>query len=115
MTRQWVPCCDWRRLQRWGILLFGTVWLTAFVSSGSANALVGPTVAQMSQVAAQISIIQAELAVLGTSPSVTAGISLGTAAGNAMLAVAANDGGYAASLQTLTPYVPSNEGNPGVY
>ena len=32
-----------------------------------------------------------------------------------MLAVAANDGGYAASLQTLTPYVPPNEGNPGVY
>ena len=32
-----------------------------------------------------------------------------------MLAVAANDGGYAASLQTLTPYVPPNEGNAGVY
>ena len=224
MTRQWVPCCDWRRLQRWGILLFGTVWLTAFVSSGSvranavidvnntllniiqntsaalvdgppevareialidgamfdavnassgnpyppiaynggpvsgadrnaaalraaltvmnslygpsslyqqyegvtgatyypsippyANALVGPTVAQMSQVAAQISIIRAKLAALGSSPLVTAGISLGTAVGNAMLAVAANDGGHAASLQTLTPYVPPNEGNPGVY
>jgi hypothetical protein len=224
MARQSVPCCGWRRLQRWGILLFGTVWLAAFVSSGSvranavidvnnallniiqntsaalvdgppevareialidgamfdavnaasgspypsvaynggpvsgadpnaaalqaaltvmnslygpsslyqqyegvagatyypsipryANALVGPTVAQMSQVAAQISIIRAELAALGTGPSVTAGISLGTAAGNAMLAVAANDGGYAASLQTLTLYVPPNEGNPGVY
>jgi hypothetical protein len=32
-----------------------------------------------------------------------------------MLAVAANDGGYGASLQTLTPYIPPNEGNPGVY
>jgi hypothetical protein len=82
---------------------------------GYANALVGPTVAQMSQVAAQISIIQAELGALGTGPSVKAGISLGTAAGNAILAVAANDGGYAASLQTLTPYVSPNEGNPGVY
>src|SRR6266481_3952667 len=67
------------------------------------------------QVAAQISIVHAKLAALGTGPSVRAGISLGTAAGNAMLAVAANDGGYAASLQTLTPYVPPNEGNPGVY
>ena len=57
----------------------------------------------MNEVAAQISIINAELAALGTGPSVTAGISLGTAAGNAMLAVDANDGGYAASLQTLTP------------
>jgi len=224
MARQSVLFCGWRRLQRCGILLFGTVWLVAFVSSGSAranavidvnnallniiqntsvalvdgppevareialidgamfdavntasgrpypplayrggpvsgadrnaaalqaaltvmnslygpsslyqryegvtgatyyptipryaNALVGPTVVQMSQVAAQISIIQAELAALGTGPSVTTGISLGTAAGKAMLAVAANDGGSAASLQTLTPYVPTNEGNPGVY
>jgi hypothetical protein len=224
MMRQSVPCCGWRRVQRCGILLFGTVWLAAFASSGSvranavvdvnnallniiqntsaalvdgppevareialidgamfdavnaasgrpyppiaynggpasganpnaaalqtaltvmnslygpsslyqqyegvtgatyypatpgyANALVGPTVAQMSQVAAQIRIIQAELAALGTGRSVTAGIALGTAAGNAMLAIAANDGGHAASLQTLTPYVPPNEGNPGVY
>jgi hypothetical protein len=82
---------------------------------GYANALVGPTVAQINDVAGQISMIRAELAALGTSPSVTAGISLGTAAGNAMLAASANDGGYAASLQTLTPYVPANVGNPGVY
>jgi hypothetical protein len=177
MARQSVPCCGWRRLQRWRILLFGTVWVAALVSSGSvranavihvnnallniiqntsaalvdgppgvareialidgaifdavsaasgspyppiaynggpvsgadpnaaalqaaltvmnslygpsslyqhyegvtgatyypsisryANALVGPTVAQMSQVAAQISIVQAELAALGTGP-----------------------------------------------
>ena len=221
MARRSVPCCGWPRLQRWGILLFGTVWLAAFVSSGSvranavtdvnnallniiqntsaalvdgppevarefalidgamfdavntasgspyppiaytggpvsgvdanaaalqaaltvmnslygpsslykqyegvtgatyypsipryANALVGPTVAQMSQVAAQISIIQAELAALSPNSS---SLSLGTTAGNAMLAVSANDGGHAASLQTLTPYVPPNEGNPGVY
>jgi hypothetical protein len=224
MARQSVPCCGWRRLQRWGILLFGTVWLAAFMSAGSvranavidvnnallniiqntsaalvdgppevareialidgamfdavnassgspyppiayngapvsgvdpnaavlqaaltvmnslygpsslyqqyegvtgatyypsipayAKALVGPTAAQMSQVAAQISIISAELAALGTSSSVTAGISLGTVAGNAILELSAHDGGYAASLQTLTPYVPPDEGNAGVY
>jgi hypothetical protein len=38
MARQSVPCCGWRRLQRWRILLFGTVWLAAFVSSGSVRA-----------------------------------------------------------------------------
>jgi len=82
---------------------------------GYKNALVGPTVAQMNEVAAQINMISDELAALGTSPPVTAGILLGTAAGNAMLTLSANDGGYAASLQTLTPYVPPNEGNAGVY
>jgi hypothetical protein len=224
MARQWVPCCGWRRLQHWGILLFGTVWLAAFVSSGSVranavtdvnnallniiqntsaalvdgppeaareialidgamfdavnaasaspyppiaynggrvpgansnaaaleaaltvmnslygpsslyqqyegvtgatyygptsaykNVLVGPTMVQMKEVGAQISVINAELAALGTSPSVAAGILLGTAAGNAMLALSDNDGGYAASLRTLTPYVPPNEGDAGVY
>src|SRR5215471_1515623 len=38
MARQSVLCCGWLRLQRWGILLFGTVWLAAFVSSGSVRA-----------------------------------------------------------------------------
>ena len=38
MARQWVPCCGWRRLQHWIILLFGAVWLAAFVSSGSVRA-----------------------------------------------------------------------------
>jgi hypothetical protein len=82
---------------------------------GYKNALVGPTVAQMNDIAAQISMISAELAALGTSPSVRAGISLGIAAGNAMLLGSISDGGYAASLQTLTPYVPPNGGNAGVY
>jgi hypothetical protein len=72
------------------------------------NALVGPTVTQMNVVNAQIGVINAELAALGTSSLVTAGISLGTAAGNAMLALSAKDGGSAARLQTLTPYVPPN-------
>ena len=82
---------------------------------GYKNVLVGPTVTQMNDVATQISNISFELTALGTSPSVTAGISLGTAAGTAMLAATANDGGYTASLQTMTPYVPPNEGNAGVY
>src|SRR6516225_89035 len=66
----------------------------------------------MNEVAAQISYINAKLAALSPNSS---SLSLGTTAGNAMLAVSANDGGHAASLQTLTPYVPPNEGNPGVY
>jgi hypothetical protein len=82
---------------------------------GYANALVGPTVAQMNNVAAQIGIINAELAALGYGSPITTGISLGTAAGQAMLAARANDGAYAANLQTLTPYLPPNEGNAGVY
>jgi hypothetical protein len=82
---------------------------------GYKNAVVGPTVTQMNDVATQISNISFELTALGTSPSVTAGISLGTAAGNAMLTATANDSGYAASFQTMTPYVPPNEGNAGVY
>ena len=79
------------------------------------NDLVGPTAAQMNQVAAQIGVINAELTALGNSSSVQAGISLGTNVGNAMLSVSANDGGKAASQQTLTPYVPPNQGNAGVY
>jgi hypothetical protein len=82
---------------------------------GYAHALVGPTVAQMNNVAAQIGIINAELAALGSGSPMIAGISLGAAAGQAMLAARANDGAYAANLQTLTPYVPPNEGTPGVY
>src|SRR6201987_5286716 len=38
MARQSAPCCVWRGLQRSGILLFGTVWLAAFIASGSVRA-----------------------------------------------------------------------------
>jgi hypothetical protein len=82
---------------------------------GYKNTLVGPSIAQMNDVKVQIGMINAELAALGTTTSVTAGISLGTAVGNAMLAVSTNDGGTAASLQTLTPFIPTNEGTAGVY
>jgi hypothetical protein len=77
-----------------------------------AGTLVGPTAAQMTEVARQISLINAELTSL--NPSSTT-LSLGTAAGNAMLAVAANDGAQAAALQTLTPFIPENAGQAGVY
>jgi hypothetical protein len=79
---------------------------------GYAGTLVGPTIAQMTEVARQISLINAELALLHPSSS---SLSLGTAAGNAMLAFAANDGANAARLQTLTPFTPPNVGKPGVY
>jgi hypothetical protein len=82
------------------------------LTPGYAGALVGPTVTQMNEVAAQISNINAELAAFGPGSS---SVSLGMAAGNAILAVADNDGGYAASQQTLTPFSPLNEGKPGVY
>ena len=77
-----------------------------------AGTLVGPTATQMTEVARQISLINAELTAL--NPSSTS-LSLGTAAGNAMLAVAANDGAQAAALQTLTPFIPENTGQAGVY
>ena len=79
---------------------------------GYAGALVGPTIAQMTEVARQISLISAELTALNPS---SASLLLGTNAGNAMLALATKDGAYAASQQTLTPFTPPNVGNPGVY
>ena len=79
---------------------------------GYAGALVGPTTAQMTEVARQIDLVTAELKAL--NPSLIS-LSLGTHAGEAMLSRAANDGGYAASLQTLTPFTLPNAGSPGVY
>ena len=69
----------------------------------------------MAIVASDISGISAELTGLGGGPTVATGTALGTAAGDAMIASRANDGSTAANLQTLTPYVPANEGQPGVY
>lgn len=84
-------------------------------SSPYAAALVGPTVAQMTDIAAQISALQSELTALGNDRAVLAGINLGAKAGNNMLAARANDGANAANLQTLTPFVPPNAGAAGVY
>lgn len=77
--------------------------------------LIGPSVAQMVIVASDISNISAELTSLGGGSAVTLGTALGTTAGDAMIAAHANDGSTAANLQTLTPYVPPDEGQPGVY
>jgi hypothetical protein len=79
---------------------------------GYAGALVGPTAAQMAEVTRQIGLISTELTAL--NPSSTS-LSLGTTVGNAILAMAANDGGQAASLQALTPFSPANVGQAGVY
>jgi hypothetical protein len=79
------------------------------------NTLVGPSVKQMNDVTTQITGLVTELANLGSGSSVAAGIILGTEAGNAMIASRTNDGSTAANLQTLTPFVPPNSGQPGVY
>jgi hypothetical protein len=79
---------------------------------GYAGVLVGPTTTQMTEVARQISIINAELTAL--NPSWTS-LSLGTAAGNAMIAFSSSSGGYAARLQTMTPFIPAYVGQAGVY
>lgn len=87
----------------------------AAAASAYASDLVGPSTAQMAIVASDISGLASELSGLGTSTAVTTGTSLGAAAGNAMVAARANDGATQAALQTLTPYVPANEGQAGVY
>ena len=87
----------------------------AAAAAAYAKDLVGPTTKQMADVASQISDIAADLSGLGKGTSITTGIALGAAAGDAMIASRANDGSKAANVQTLTPFVPANEGQPGVY
>ena len=77
-----------------------------------AGLLVGPTATQMAEVTRQLNLISAELTALNPSPTTT---SLGTNAGNAMIAKVANDGSQAAMMQTLTPFIPENAGQAGVY
>lgn len=77
-----------------------------------AGDLVGPTSTQMTEVAREIGIINAELKALNASST---SLSLGTAAGNGMLSVASNGGGDAARQQGLTPFTPANAGKAGVY
>jgi hypothetical protein len=81
-------------------------------SSPYAGTLVGPTATQMAEVTRQLNLISAELTAL--NPSSTT-LSLGTNAGNAMIAKVANDGSQAAMMQTLTPFIPENAGQAGVY
>lgn len=56
------------------------------------------------------------LAALGSSAAVTAGVALGTAAGNAIIAARSADGSSAAMLNGLNNYMPPGSGTvPGVY
>jgi hypothetical protein len=84
-------------------------------ASAYAKDLVGPSTKQMAVVALQISDIAADLSGLGNGTTITTGIALGAAAGAAMIASRANDGSKAANVQSLTPFFPANEGQPGVY
>ncbi len=84
-------------------------------TSPYANTLIGPSTAQMAIIASDISGLSNELANLGGGTDITLGTELGAAAGDAMIAAHANDGSTAANLETLTPYVPPNEGLAGVY
>ena len=90
---------------------------TAFYGAASpyAATLIGPSLAQMDRVAAQIGDLSAELTALGGGAAVVAGAAIGTAAGQATIAARANDNAYAASVGTLTPYVSPGAGQPGAY
>jgi hypothetical protein len=87
-------------------------------SSPYAGTLVGPSTTQMAQVALDVSGIQTELNSLNatlSAPIQSASATLGTAAGNAAITANNASGSQAAMLATLTPYVPPNAGQPGVY
>jgi hypothetical protein len=98
----------------------GQTGLTYFSSSilaahpGYANDLVGPKTSQMAQVAANVGSIQNELNTI-SGAGVASGKALGAAAGNAAIATNNASGSKAAMVATLTPYVPPNAGQPGVY
>lgn len=81
---------------------------------GYAGDLVGPTTTQMATVTAQVNSVAAELSALGSDPSITAAVALGTATGNAAIAANNTSGSQAAMLATLTPYTNPNSG-PGAY
>jgi hypothetical protein len=98
---------------RTGLTYFSPAVLAAH--PGYANDLVGPTTRAMKQVRADVSSIQNELNAIPISAAVTAGKALGAAAGNATVAENNASGSKAAMVATLTPYVPPNAGQPGVY
>jgi len=79
---------------------------------------IGPSATQMAAVQADVTSIVNELTALPSVPAVSAGIALGTAAGNAMLNASAKDGAggpEGAILDTITnPYTPESHA-PGVY
>lgn len=81
-----------------------------------ANDQIGPTTAQIAAIDADVTSIQNELTALGNGSAVTTGITLGTAAGNATIAVNDASGSQAAMLETVqTPYTPPDAGAAGEY
>jgi hypothetical protein len=82
---------------------------------GYAGDLVGPTVNQMAAVVAGVASIQNQLNAIPQDASVTSGKALGNATANAAIAKNNVSGAQAGMLATLTPFVPPNEGQPGVY
>jgi hypothetical protein len=95
-----------------GLTYFSPAILAAH--PGYATDLVGPTAIQMTQVVADVSSIKNELNSISGS-GVASGKALGTAAGNAAIATNNASGSKTAMVATLTPFVPPNAGQPGVY
>jgi hypothetical protein len=96
-----------------GATFFSSAILAAH--PGYATDLVGPTTTQLAAVASDINSIQNELNAIPVDATVTTGITLGTAAANAAIAVNNASGSKAAMVATLTPFVPPNAGQAGVY
>jgi hypothetical protein len=83
-----------------------------------ATASIGPSVAQMTAVTADVASLATELTSFGRGSAIANGIALGTATGTAMLNATADDGTggpKGAILDTITnPYTPASNA-PGVY
>jgi hypothetical protein len=83
-----------------------------------ATTSIGPSVAQMTAVTADVASLATELTGFGGSSAIANGITLGTATGTAMLKATANDGTdgpKGAILDTIAnPYTPASNA-PGVY
>ena len=103
--------------QQYAGLTGATYFSSAILAAhpGYATSLIGPTTSQMVQITADVSSIQAELNAIPPDTTVTQGIAVGTAAANAAIAVNDASGSKTAMVATLTPYVPPNQGDLGVY
>jgi hypothetical protein len=80
-----------------------------------ANDIVGPTLSQIQAVVADVDSVQTELDAIPVDTAVAKGIAIGTKTGNATIIANDASGSQAAMVATLTPFVPTNEGQPGVY
>ncbi|HTC08338.1 MAG TPA: hypothetical protein VK726_06130 [Acetobacteraceae bacterium] len=81
-----------------GSSYFSSSVLTAH--PGKSGDVVGPTTTQMASVTAEVNSVAAERSALGSGPSITAAVTLGTAAANAAIAVNNASGSQAAMLVT---------------